>query len=103
MRIDVSYGREQLQVDVPDADIVPVRRQPPAPRLSDPVAAVREALEHPLDFPALRQALIPDDHVAIVVDDRLPDVGKLLMPVLQHLSQAHISPAAVTLLCPPRS
>lgn len=103
MRIDVAYGREQLQVEVPDLDVVPVRRQPPAVPLSDPAAAVREALEHPLDFPALRQALIPDDHVAIVVDDRLPGVGKLLMPVLQHLSEAHISPAAVTLLCPPRS
>jgi len=103
MRIDVAYGREVLPVEVPDHDVVPVRRQPPAAPLADPVGAVREALEHPLDFPALRQALIPDDHVAIILDDRLPNVGKLLMPVLEHLKEAHIAPAAITILCPPRS
>ncbi len=103
MRVDLAYGREHVEVEVPERNLVPVRRQALAPALQDPVEAVRQALEHPVDFPALRHALTPDDHVVIVVDDQLPGLGKLLMPVLEHLKQAHIAPAAITILCPPSS
>lgn len=103
MRVEIAYGLERLEIDVPEQHMVSARRQPPVPAVDDPAAAVRQALEKPLDFPALRQALIPDDHVVIVLDDRLPGLGKLLMPVLEHLTEAHVAPAAITLLCPPSS
>jgi nickel-dependent lactate racemase len=58
-------------------------------------------LETPLGFPALRRALTPDDHVAIIVDEKLPHLPQLLAPVLEHLTQARIAPEAITLLCVP--
>jgi nickel-dependent lactate racemase len=103
MRIAIGCGRDNLELDVPDDKVVHARRPPSATPLTDPPAAVAAALETPLGFPALRRALIPDDHVVVVVDERLPSVGTLLMPVLEHIRQANVPPQAITLLCPPRS
>src|SRR5437016_1082842 len=101
MRVALDYGRDRLELEVPEKKVVAVRREPVAPPLADPAVAVRAALETPHDFPALRRALTPDDHVAIVVDERLPRLAQLLSPILEHLSQAHIGPEAITLLCAP--
>jgi nickel-dependent lactate racemase len=68
--------------------------------LPDPSAAVRQALETPSGFPALRRALTPDDHVVIVVDERLPHLPEVLIPIFEHIQQAHVRPEALTLLCP---
>src|SRR5438094_10320953 len=103
MRIGIDYGREHLAVEVRESTLVPVHRRPPAPPLADPAAAVRQALETPLGFPALRRALTPDDHVVIVIDEHLPRLPELLTPVLEHITQAQVDPAAITLLCPPSS
>jgi nickel-dependent lactate racemase len=103
MRTSIRYGRECLEVSLPDERLVGVRRQPAAPALSDPAAAVRAALESPHGFPALRLALTPDDHVAVVVEERLPHFVELLTAVLEHVRRAGVSAAAITLLCPPSS
>src|SRR5204863_6511192 len=89
----------KLALDLPDVQLLPVRRGPAAPAVEDVSAAVRDALEHPLDYPPLRQALTPDDHVAVVVDESLPDLPLFLSPLLEHLLRAHVTPDAVTLLC----
>jgi nickel-dependent lactate racemase len=99
MRTEIAYGLEHLELEVSDDRLVATRRQPQAPPLADPVAAVAAALEAPLGFPPLRRALTPDDHVVIVVDERLPLLGQLLTPVLEHISRAHVRPEAITLLC----
>lgn len=101
MRIGIGYGRELLEIDVPDDRVVGVQRQAAAPPLADPVAAVHAALETPLGFPALRRALTPDDHVAIVVDEHLPRLPHLLTALLEHITQAQVRPEAITLVCPP--
>jgi nickel-dependent lactate racemase len=99
MRVGIDYAQEHLELDVPESELIEVHREPPAPPLLDPAAAVRASLETPLGFPALRRALTPDDHVVIVYDESLPRLPELLAPVLEHVAQAHVSPAAITLLC----
>src|SRR5262245_10814230 len=103
MRVAIDYGRQQLSLDVADDVLVEGRVAVPPAALADPGAAVRDALEHPHDFPALRRALTPDDHVAVVVDERLPQVGALLVPLLEHVVAAGVRPDAVTLLGPPHA
>ena len=71
MRIGIPCGLEQIHVEVAESNLVGVQRAPMARPLSDPQAAVREALENPIGFPALRRALTPDDRVVIVVDEQL--------------------------------
>jgi nickel-dependent lactate racemase len=101
MRVRIEYGREHLDLDVADNRLAPLHRQEPAPALMDLAAAMHDALEKPLGFPALRRALTPDDHVAIVIDEGSPRLSELLTPLLEHIAQAHVKPTAITLLCPP--
>src|ERR1043166_7783716 len=97
----IVWGRHTLNLDI--ANIISAARAPVAPDLADPAAAVRESLEHPHDYPALLLALTPDDHVAIVVDEGIPHLAWLLVPVLEHIKSAHVKPEAITLVCPPPS
>ncbi|HEY7327873.1 MAG TPA: lactate racemase domain-containing protein [Gemmataceae bacterium] len=101
MRIALDYGRERAEFDVASEHLVADLRPPTA--LADPAAAVRAALEGPHAFPPLRRALTPDDHVAVVLDEELPHLAELLVPVLEHIHSAGVSSESITLLCPPPS
>src|SRR5690242_21683901 len=101
MRLAIDFGHSHLDLEVRDAELMPVRHQPEMPPLADPAKAVAEALEKPADFPALRRALTPDDHVAIVADPGLPRLGDIVPAVLEHIALAQVAPAAITLLSPP--
>lgn len=107
MRIGIDYGGQRLELDVPDGALAEASQASaapsPSPSLADPVAAVRQALETPYHWPALRRALTPDDHVAVLLDEGLPGLAQLLTPLLEHLTQARVTPDAITLLCPPGS
>jgi nickel-dependent lactate racemase len=100
MRVTVNYGRRQVELEA-DAGSVVRGARPADPGVADPAEAVREALESPFEYPALRQALTPDDHVTVVVDEHLPGLAGLLVPVLEHLAAAGVSPDAVTILVSP--
>lgn len=100
MRIGVDYGREHIDLQVEDSQQIELHRQSAAAPLTDPGAAVRDALENPHGYPALRRALTPDDHVAIVIDDGTPHLAEMLIAVLEHLAAAGIAREAVTILCP---
>jgi nickel-dependent lactate racemase len=102
MRIFLDYGQERLELEVGDDNLLGSPSVRPVD-LADPASAVREALEAPFGFPPLRRALTPDDHVTIVVDERLPRLAVLLVPVLEHVASAGVGPAAITLLCLPSS
>lgn len=100
MRWTMTFARERLELEIAKDRLA---ASPRASRtaLANPVAAVREALEVPFHFPALRRALTPDDHIAVVVDEDLPDLGRLLVPVLEHIVAAGVRPEAITLVCEP--
>jgi nickel-dependent lactate racemase len=103
MRASIPWGRQSLDLEIHERNLVPGLRAPVAPNLADPAQAMRDALEHPLDYPALRLALTPDDLVAIVVDEGIPHLARLLVPLLEHIRQAHVPPDAITLVCSPPS
>jgi len=100
MKVAIGCGLEMMEFDVADSRIVRVRRQAEAPAIADPQAAVRAALDAPLDFPPLQQALTPDDHVTIVIDENLPQLPDLLSPILELVTSCRIAPELITLLCP---
>jgi nickel-dependent lactate racemase len=101
MRIGISYGREQVELEVNENALLDVHRQDETAPVTDVAAAVRNALEAPVNFPALRRALTPDDHVAVVVDEQLPHLALLVATVLDQLLEAGVQPEAVTLVCQP--
>jgi nickel-dependent lactate racemase len=100
MRVSLNYGLGRFDAEVAADRVIP-SGDPDGPGLADPAESVRAALEEPFAFPALRRALTPDDHIVVLVDERLPSVARLLGPVLEHIAAAGVAPGAVTLLCPP--
>jgi nickel-dependent lactate racemase len=99
MRLPVPFGQQTFDLDVPDDRLVRAKQEPAA-NVPDPLTALAHALEHPYNFPPLRQALTPDDHITIVVDAALPGVGHLLGPILEHITAAGVEQQAITVLCP---
>lgn len=95
----ISLG-EFGTIEVADDRLIAGRRAAVAPDLPDLRAAVRQALEQPRNFPPLRRALTPDDRVAIIVDEQLPQLGVCLGEILTYLSESGIDPSAVTLVSP---
>jgi nickel-dependent lactate racemase len=100
MQARVHYGSTHATFEVPEGTPARVVQDGPAP-LANPQDAMRAALENPFEFPALKEALTPDDHITLVVDERLPDVGRLLTPIIEHIMSAGVPAGAITLLCPP--
>jgi nickel-dependent lactate racemase len=99
MNVDIEFGQERMTVAVPEASVLSPQRPALSPPIADVGAAVAAALEEPVRFPPLHQALTPDDHVTIVLDDRLSARPELLTPIFAHLARAQVQPNAVTLLC----
>lgn len=102
MRVGINYGRERWEYEIA-ADKLVAAPSPVAPPLSDPAASVRDALEHPFAYPALRRALTPDDHVVLVVDETLSHLSDAVTAILEHVATAGVAPENVTLLCAPSS
>jgi len=100
MRIEMAVGTTPWPIAIPDERLLALPAEP-APAIADVRAAVQAAMESPfrLDFP-LRRAMTPDDRVALVVDERLPRLGELVVGVLQYLGSVGIGPEAVTLITP---
>jgi nickel-dependent lactate racemase len=98
MQLALRYGSRQLDLELPDD--YPVWVAPSPAPLPDAPEALRQALDKPFEYPALRRALTPDDNVAVLVDERLPGLAGLLEPLLEHVASAGVSPEAITLLYP---
>lgn len=71
---------------------------PVAPPVANVAEAVRLALEAPVDFPPLRQALTPDDDVAVVVRPTLNRLPEILAALLNHILSAQVQPERVVLI-----
>jgi nickel-dependent lactate racemase len=99
MRLGIPQGLHRLDVEV-SADRLVGRFTGPAP-VADPAAAVRAALQTPFQYPSLRRALTPEDHIAVLVDESLPDLPALLVAILDHVLEAGVAAEAISVLCPP--
>jgi hypothetical protein len=98
MEIAIRYGESEIAVRVSPDRLVEVRRQTEPHAVADQAGLVASALETPADFPPLRQALTPDDHVAIVADAHLPDLEELLVPIVEHICAAGVIPGRITVV-----
>jgi hypothetical protein len=57
-----------------------------------------DALEHPRDYPPLRQAVVPGDRVVIALGDDVPDAAAVLGAVCEVFRAAGVDPESVTVL-----
>jgi lactate racemase len=78
MQVELNYGRRTLPVELPDDLPVTVVRKPAMPVLSDPVAAVRKALQEPVGTPSLERLARNARSASIAICD-------ITRPVPNHL------------------
>lgn len=97
--MEIACGQQLVDLDVPEDRLVALQGAPRVHPIADFAAAARDALENPFEFPPLRRALTPEDKIVIAIEPNVPRIAELLSATLEHLAQAHIDPAAVTLLC----
>ena len=83
MKIKLAYGREGLDMELPDDLNVRVVEPVYVEALADQAQAVRDALSRPIASKPLRQLAKPSDEIGIVFNDiTRPTPYDVIMPTL---------------------
>jgi nickel-dependent lactate racemase len=100
MRIELSFGRGTLPLDLPDELDVTVVRKPEMPVLADPQGAVGRALAGPVAAEPLAVEARGARSACVLVCDVTRPVpnGLLLPPILRSLLEAGLAPASIRVL-----
>ena len=100
MRIELSYGRGTLPVNLPDDLEVTVVRKPAMPVLPDPAAAVRRALAAPVGARPLPEEARGGASACILICDLTRPVpnGLLLGPLVRELLAAGVDASRILVL-----
>ena len=96
----VEFSEERLEFEVPGERIVASWTGPAGLGPADELAAVREAIEQPLDFPPLRQMIVPGDRVTIALDPTIARPQPILEAIGEVLREAGVEPSDLTVLAP---
>lgn len=97
----VPYGKGQITFSLPPGFTGAVVESRALPPIADVPAAVREALDHPVGTPRLRDMAKPGDTVCIAFTDSTracPD-SLLVGPILEELHAAGVAEERITFLC----
>ncbi len=96
----LKYGSDsEVTLEIPEENLLADCGRPMSEPIDDPAAAVAAGLISPLEFPAFAECVLPDDRLAIVLDDELPQVAELAVGVVQAAIDAKIDPTGITLVC----
>ena len=100
MRIELSYGKKGLAVDLPDDLEVEVIRKPAMPVIDHPGEAVREALARPVGAPPLAETARGRRSACILICDVTRPVpnGLFLRPMIETLIGAGVPKDGITVL-----
>ena len=90
MKIRLAYGKEGLEVEVPEKNLVKILTMKSTPALADPLGAVKDSLLRPIGCSPLGEFARKAKNVCIVVCDfTRPVPNKLLLPPLLDLLEAN--------------
>jgi len=100
MRVRLEYGRQGLDVDLPDANVVRTLAYKDAAPLADPAAAVRSVLENPQGAPSLTTLAAGKTSACIVICDITRPVPNrlILEPLLETLEAAGVPRSEILIL-----
>ena len=100
MRVRLEYGRDGLDVELPDERVVRSLAYKDAMPLPDPQAALLDVLAAPCGTPPLRQLAAGRQNACIVVCDITRPVPNqlILAPILETLEQAGIARQDILIL-----
>ncbi len=96
----LRYGIDStIEIDLPDDVLVANYSSPRAKPIDDLAAAVAAAVDDPLDFPALAQATIAGDRIAIVLEPGLPQVASIVAGAVHSLTLNGVNPSDIVIVC----
>lgn len=99
MQTSVRYGHHgDIRIDLPSTEVLLDCGTPAGEPIDDVAAATARALDEPLDFPPLRQAVTPEDHVAIAVGPGVPQAAAVVAGIVRSLCAAGIDPLNVSVV-----
>jgi lactate racemase len=100
MKVHLEYGKQGLDVDLPDRNVVGVLSMGEAGQLADPAGEIQRALEQPLGARSLAELARDASSACIVLCDITRPVPNtlLLPPMLAVLEGAGVPRDAITLL-----
>ncbi len=100
MRVALSYGREGLEVDLPDANLVKCLGYREAEPLADPSGAVSAALASPTGAAPLADLARGKKNACVVISDVTRPVPNpvILPPILRTLEESGIPRARILIL-----
>jgi lactate racemase len=98
MHVSVEFENERLDLEVPDERVVVAWNAPAGLDGPQALAAIRDALERPWEFPPLRQMLVPGDRVTIALDSTIAQPQPILEVLSQTLRESGIEPEDLTVL-----
>jgi nickel-dependent lactate racemase len=98
MQSELKYGcNSALTLDLPSDVLVADCRAPGGMTVEDLGRKVDAVLDAPMGFPPLAQATIPGDRVALVVDDGVPQINRILASIIEYLV-SRTDPSAILVL-----
>jgi hypothetical protein len=101
MRVVVHFQGERCELDVPDDRLVGAWRGPEGMNPADAPRAIADALESPIEYPALRQAVVPGDRVVIALGIDVPEPAATLASIASVLTSVGIDDLVVLTPDPP--
>jgi hypothetical protein len=101
MRIVVDFQDEGLEFELPREQLVASWSGPRAGHSSEVDTAMRDALENPLDFPAIRHLVVPGDRVVVAMDPTCPRPASIVKTLVRAFEDAGVPPEDVTAVTMP--
>ena len=100
MKIRLAYGKEGLEVEVPEKNLAKILTMKSTPPLADPLGVIKESLLHPIGCPPLGEFARRVRSICVVVCDfTRPVPNKLLLPpMLDILETNGVAKQNVTIL-----
>ena len=100
MRVRLEYGREGLEVELPDERVVRSLAYKDAEPLADPVAAVQRVLAEPIESPPVAELAQGKKTACIVICDITRPVPNelILTPLLETIEAAGVPREGITIL-----
>ena len=100
MQYSLAYGREQLTVELPEKNVVKVLKVQPVAALEDPLDAIFDVLEEPIEADPLAAIAEGRRSACVVICDTTRPAPNpvILPPILQTLEDAGIDVPKITIL-----
>ncbi len=96
MQLKIAYGKNGLEINLPDNREISIIEPSYLPGLPDPSGAIHQALRAPLGVPALSEQVRASDRVGIIFSDiTRPTPHQIILPALldelSHIPKENIS------------